>query len=271
MSESKIEIEHSEDYRRLLNIYDSIDGEELLDSLANALASTHQSGHTAMKVAMQVVHAHGGSERRMMPSYKLTADWEDEESSDEYLDNVFIDNMTILLNRYVKFIKEQNDDYKLKSLVIFLITRKLYDLLPNIEFDETQKADIESITNKVLEMKDELVEELITTLKDHGLEDHAEVADKHGLLVFGIKTGKAIAKYFADLQEPNEDLDLYEVLLDLRARYLKLDKSQLNVVLELIGLTERTWQRRSSVIVSELQELATDKEINSLNELILNF
>lgn len=266
MSETPDSIVHSEDYERLVEIYHSIEGDTLLHSLSTLLCSTNNSNYTAGRDAANVIHMQG-HERRLTPSFKLTADY-DGETVDQLADDVFKSNITQLINKYIGFIRAEGDEYKLKSLIVYLVAKKLYGILPELNFEEREREWLDKITNTLMEMKDQILQDMIDEFKSGGYEEHSEVTNKYGLSILSIDAGKSIAKYFSGLQEPIDHGFLYELLLHYKSLFRKVSKEQLGTIREIIDLSETTWNKRKNIIVKELQTLATDKEVDTINELI---
>jgi hypothetical protein len=261
-------MELSSEFQRLHGLYDTLDPEDLRESLIRVHYILDESHFVASKKADNVFHAQGKS-RSISNGYLAPSS---DELRDDYINESFKSQMIVILNRYIGFIRESNDSYKMKSLIVFLMIKNLYSITSELKFSEDEFIIIDKILEFSFKSKEELLNSLIQYFDNNRMPLHSKRTKEIGYSILEMRTDKSLARNYSDLVTEARPDDMYEFILGLRSKFLSVSTSpKIQDYLEIAELASRTFRTKKNQIIDELQEFVTESEVNAINNLILNY
>lgn len=254
---------------RIERLYDEIDSQDLLGCLTNILCLTNENRWVAYKRASNVIHTQGkGKNRSVKTAEDNSANHET--YKDEYINDLYRVTVVEVLKAYVE--SKKDDPYILKTLIIYLMVKRLYSIVYEIGLPQEYLELSEKIIKEVVAEK----ETLVTQLYDHlvSVNKHllAERTLEEQYSVLEMKPSLAVSRYYSDITtESFDDVD-YDLMLHLRSRYVVLTTSpKINEYCAIIGFSESTFTKLKRWMSDNILELtSSEDQVKILNSLIFN-
>lgn len=267
--------EPTTEYIRLTDIYDSMSFDSVLESLTDVKMLTSTDRIIAFRQAGEILHAQGSAKnRKIMNDYSLGVD-EDTLKAD-YVDDLLKVSQIGILNRYIAFLEESKDVYKMKTLLVYIMFKDLYMYTSELNFSNQYADYINIITTRFNDEKNKILQELIDYFTERKLELHAKVTFEAGFRIFEVKPLRVIPLFFGKLiQEGEPTPNIKETrghIIFLRQKFLKVSKSiEIKNLCAIVGFDPRTYRERKVRIEGDLREFATEDEVTAVNELIKHY
>lgn len=266
----------------LRSTYYAISNTDVFESLVTIKRILHISGFTARKLAGETMHRQG--KKRVSGSY-FGAMSEMEAYQDAAKRRTLKAEMASVVQNFVNHtcydgngdpIISNPTDYFVKSVIVYLQSEGLHDVLDKIKFPNINDGIYDDIVQKCFDLVAQAQGEALNGLENYfrevGKVEHADIVVQRGIDVF--KTSKAIEaldqffnqKFIFDEELMTSRSQDYKKFREFRQLYINNSKKiKLKTYQDLAGISGSHYRRKRTEFLNGLSDFITEENKTLLN------